>query len=452
VSTLRSATVHVEFGLVDGWLVGGPSPEPSDVNVRRMSVHVTVPFDGSPGDAELVLYEAMGLGAYRERWVVRADADNLSATQALPEVRAMLSAVIAKLALASPDLVALLDIVGLVRDGGLEAAGLDRLLFEPELVGAQVRTRGLELATTLRRLVNDVAGSASTMTWSVGNSTLSLDAVDRTFGVSISNAFGDVIPCAISASLGIGNAATFDVSIGELDASAGGVRLVGRAGSVTGLAVEWKGAGTAPTRTMALLPVPDIAAFTRFAATIAPAFLFQGLARALRDRASAAGATAIDAALDALSLLREIDAEGNRAIRLPIALFDDASAWLRHGAESWRTDAVGSMVRLLDAVAPIVAPARGAAAGWPIVPGVAVTYTGAGGRLSFTLDATLTSTVGAASVATRINGGIRISSDGRVEPSLEASVLVDGAGLQLSVTPSVQLALVRRAPAPLLML
>ena len=450
VSVARSVTVHVELGLVDGWLVGGPSPEPSDVNVRWMSANVTVPFDGSAGDTEFVLYEAMGLGAYRERWVVRADADGLTATQALPEVRAMLSAVIARLTAASPDLGTLLDVVGLVRDGGLEAAGLDRLLFEPGLVGERIRSRGLELATSLRRLVNGMAGSASTMTWSVGSATLSLDAVARTFAVNVADAFGDVTPCTIAATLGVGDAASLEITMGALDANAGGVRLVGRAGGINSVAVEWKGAGAAPTRTMALLPVPDVAAFSSFASTIAPAFLMQALARALRDRADAAGTAAIDAALDALSLLREVDAQGNRAIRLPIALFDDVSGWLRNGAASWRTDTVGSMVRLLDAVAPLVAPARGAVSGWPIVPGVAVHYTGAGGKLSLTLDATLTSTVGTAHVETRVLAGVRISGDGRVEPLLDTAVMVDGTGLQLNVTPSVQLALVRPAPAPLL--
>ena len=415
-----------------------------------MAANVVVPFDGTPGDSELVLYEATGLGAFRERWVVRADGDGISATQALPEVRAILSAIIARLRVASPELGALLDVIGLVRDGGLDAAGLDRLLFEPKLVAERVRARASDLAASLRTLVTGMGGSAGSMTWTVGDATLTLDVAARTFSANVATTLGGVAPCTIGATLAADGRATADVAIGSLDTNAGGVRLVGRAGAMNSLAVEWSAPGPTPTRTMALLPTPDVAAFTGFASTVVPAFLMQALARALRDRAQAPARVAIETALDALSLLKAADADGLRAIRLPIALFDDAAAFLIHGAESWRSDPVGGAVRLLDAVVPIVAPARGAATGWPIVPGVAVNYTGAGGRLALTLDATLNGNVGAAAIATRLHGGVRISNDGRVEPMLDTAVTIDGTGLQLSVSPNVQLAVVRPAPAPLL--
>jgi hypothetical protein len=450
VSTARGVTVHLELGVTDGWLIGGPSPEPSDVDARWMAANVRVPFDGTEGDSELVLYEATGLGAFRERWVVRADAVGVSATQALPEVRAIVSAVIARLRTASPELGSLLDVLGLIREGGLDVAGLDRLLFEPGLVAERVRARGVEVATSLRAIVTGMAGSAGTMTWTVGDATLSLDAVARTFTVSVTTTAAGVTPFTLAAAVSADGRATAEVALGALDANAGGVRLVGRAGAANSVAVEWRASGAAPTRTMMLLPTPDVAAFTGFASTVVPAFLMQALASTLRDQADAGGRAAIDAALDALALLRAADEEGRRAVRLPIALFDDAAGWLLHGAESWRTDPVGSAVRLLDAVAPVVAPARGSAAGWPIVPGVVVNYSGAGGRLALTLDATMTSTVGTAAVSTRVIGGVRIGNDGRVEPSLDTAVTIDGTGLQLTVTPAVQLSLVRPAPAPLL--
>ncbi len=450
VSVARGVTVHLELGITDGWLIGGPSPEPSDVDVRWMAANIAVPFDGTEGDSELVLYEATGLGAFRERWVVRADGDGVAATQALPEVRAIISGVVARLRAASPELGSLLDVLGLVRDGGLDVAGLDRLLFEPGLVADRVRARGVEVATSLRAMVSGMAGSAGTMTWTVGDATLSLDAATRTFAVSVTSTLGGTVPYTLAATLASDGRATAELALGELDANAGGVRLVGHAGAVNSLAVEWRAGGPAPARTMMLLPTPDVAAFTGFASTVLPAFLLQALANALRDQADASARAAIEAALDALALLRAADEEGRRVVRLPIALFDDAAGWLLHGAESWRSDRVGSAVRLLDALAPVIAPARGAATGWPIVPGVTVNYSGAGGRLAVTLDATLTSTVGTAAVSTRVMGGVRISNDGRVEPMLDTAVTIDEAGLQLTVSPAVQLLLVRPAPAPLL--
>ena len=449
IGTARGVTVRLELGVVDGWLIGGPSPEPGDVDVRWMAANITVPFDGSAGDSEIVLYEATGLGAFRERWVVRADADGVSATQALPEVRAMVSAVIARLRAAAPELGTLLDVIGLVREGGLDVAGLDRLLFEPGLVADRVRTRGVELATSLRALVSGMAGSAGTMTWTVGDATLSLDAAQRTFAVDVTTNI-DGVPFSLGAQLAAAGTATAQFALGAIDANAGGVRLVGRAGASNSVVVEWGAAGPVPARSLMLLPTPDVAGFSSFASTVVPAIVVQALATALRDRAEAPARAAMDAALEALALLQAANEEGQRAIRLPVALFDDAAAWLQHGAESWRSDPVGSAVLLLDALVPVVAPARGAATGWPVVPGVVVNYSGAGGRLLLTLDATLNANVGGASIATRVVGGVRISNDGRVEPSLDAGVTIDGTGVLLSVAPDVTLSLVRPAPAPLL--
>ena len=451
ISTARGVTIHLELGVTDGWLIGGPSPEPGDVDVRWMAANVTIPFDGTPGDSELVLYEATGLGAFRERWVVRADGDGSLATQALPEVRAIVSAIVARLRVASPELGTLLDVIGLVRDGGLDAAGLDRLLFEPQLVADRVRARAADLAAALRTLVSGMAGSASAMAWTVGDATLNLDVASKTFGINVNTNLGGVAPCTLGASLSADGHATAEFALGVLDTNAGGVRLVGRAGTTNSVAVEWGAPGNTPTRTMALLPTPDVAAFSGFASIVVPAFLMQALANALRETAQPAARDAMNAALDALALLKTANAEGQRLIKLPIALFDDPASFLLKGAESWRTDPVGGAVRLLDAFVPMIAPARGATAGWPIVPGVlSVNYSGAGGRLAVTVDATLSANVSGAVVGTRLIGGLRISNDGRVEPMLETAVMVDGTGLQLSVSPNVQLSLVRPAPAPLL--
>ena len=451
ISTDRSVTLHVELAVTDGWLVGGPSAEPGDVDVRWMSANITIPFDASAaGDTELVLYEATGLGAFRERWVVRADADGVTATVALPEVRAVLSAVAARLRTASPALASLLDVIGVVREGGLDATGLDRLLFEQHLVAAQVRTRAAEVATALRTLMPGISGAGSALAWTVEGATLALDVGARTLSATVATELGGAVPIAISAQLRADGTATAEFSLGNFDANAGGVRLIGRAGAVHSLGVEWGAAGGAAPRVMSLLPVANLSALGDFAAMMLPAYLLHGLASSLRDRADAAGRAAIDAALDAVSLLHAADPDGRRAIKVPLALFDDAAAWLLRGGEAWRTDPIGSTVRLLDAVVPIVAPARGAATGWPIVSGVSVNYAGVGGRLVLTLNGALNATVGTAAVATRILAGVSIAADGRAEPTLDLGVTIDGTGLQLAVAPDVQLSLVRPAPAPLL--
>src|SRR6185437_5669651 len=130
----RAVIVDLHLGVHDGWLVGGPGSASTVGELRWMSARIEVPLDGSPGDAELVLHEATGFGVDRERWVVRADptraAPDVPAsdiTAALPEGRLLRSDVVARLRAASPDLSALLDLLGLTRNGGLDPDGLDRL-------------------------------------------------------------------------------------------------------------------------------------------------------------------------------------------------------------------------------------------------------------------------------------------------------------------------------------
>ena len=455
VATDRSVTVHLQFGITDGWLIGGPSPEPSDVAVRWMSAHVTVPFDGSAGETEFVLYEARGLGVFRERWVVRADADGITATAALPEVRAILSAIIARLRAASPALDTLLDVAGLLRTGGLDTDGLDRLLFEPQTVAAQVRARAAEAAAAIQALVTGVTAAAgsSALTWAIGDVTVGLDIGTRSFSVALDTVVAESVPCTAGVTLAASGLATMELALGVLDANAGGVRLVGRGGATNTVVIEWRGAGTAPARAMALLPSPDVTMLREFASTVAPAFLTQALINGLRDRLRGDAWRAFTVAVDALGLFHDADLDGFRRVRLPVALFDDPSAWLAHGTAAWRSDPLGASVALLETLVPIVAPGRAAGTGWPIVPGVvSVNYAIVGDALTVTLDATINTTIDAADVALVLGAGVTVARDMRVTPALSTSVTIDGTGLALVVAPSVQLSLVRPAPAAVLML
>lgn len=455
VGTDRSVTVHAEFGVTDGWLIGGPSPEAGDVSARWMSAHVTVPFDGSAGETEFVLYEARGLGVFRERWVVRADADGLSATVALPEVRAILSAVVARLRAASPALERLLDVAGLLRSGGLDTDGLDRLLYEPETVATQVRARAVEVADAIRTLVAGVSGAvgSSALIWTVGDVTIALDPGARTFSAALDTMVAGSVPCTLHVALAADGRASMECALGALDANAGGVRLVGRGGASNAVAIEWRGAGTAPLRTMAVLPTPDVQALRSFVSTVAPAFVTQMLVSGLRDTLRGDAWHAFTVAIDAVGLCHDADADGFRRVRLPVALFDEPAAWLAHGTAAWRNDPLGQTVALLETLVPIMAPASSSGSGWDVVPGVlSVQYARAGDELTLTLDATLDTTIDGAAVALRLGAGARIARDLRVTPALTTSVTVDGTGLALTVAPSVQLVLVRAAPASVLQL
>jgi large repetitive protein len=456
VATERSVTVHVHFGVTDGWLIGGPSPEPSDVSVRWMSAHVTVPFDGGAGDTEFVLHEARGLGVFRERWVVRADGDGTFATAALPEVRAILSAIIARLRAASPALNTLLDVAGLLRDGGLDTDGLDRLLFEPQTVAAQVRARAEEAAASIQALVSGVVGAvgSSALTWTIGDVSVGLDIGTRTFSAALNTVVAESVPCALSLALSTDRSASVEFALGAFDPNAGGVRLVGRGGASNTMMVEWRGAGSAPLRTMALLPTPNVASLRDFASTVAPAFLTQALVTGLRDRLRGDAWSAFSVAMDAIGMFHDADLDGFRRVRLPVALFDDVSAWLANGTAPWRSDPLGQAVALLETLAPIVAPGRAVGAtSWPIVPGVlSVNYVVTGNTLNVALNAAIASTVDGAEVSFVLGAGLAIARDLRVSPALSTSVTVDGTGLSLVVAPTVQLSLVRPAPAAVLML
>ncbi|MDF1506296.1 hypothetical protein, partial [Roseisolibacter sp. H3M3-2] len=154
---VRGVRVDVHLGVHDGWLVGGPGAAQRDVEVRWMSAHVRVPLDGREAradDVELVLHEARAFSTYRERWTVRADAVGAGAdvTGALPEVKVLLSQVVARLRAASTPLGTLLEVVGLVRDAGLDPAALDRLLHDARDFAATAMADAAALAAALLAL------------------------------------------------------------------------------------------------------------------------------------------------------------------------------------------------------------------------------------------------------------------------------------------------------------
>ncbi|MEJ1109450.1 MULTISPECIES: DUF6603 domain-containing protein [unclassified Kribbella] len=455
-SLVRGVVVDVHLGVHDGWLVGGPGSSSTIGDLRWMSARIEVPLDGRPGDAELVLHEATGFGIDRERWVVRADPGGaapdvpaLDITVAVPEVRVLLAEVVSRLRAASPDLAAVLESIGLSRAGGLDPDGLDRLLHDTAVtLRGAISAEAQEIATRLRALIPAAAGAGTALNWSVGPASIGVDLAAGTITAGL-----EVTPVQVDVALSPAGA-TASASLGVLDPQAGGLRLHAGTAPTPAISVDWAAPGAA-TRSVALLPIPDPAALRELATVVLPAATAQGLLSAFRQLVSTPAAPALDAALDAVGLLTPADPLGFRSVVVPIGLVQDPGGWLRHAVESWRANAATSAVALLEALAPLVVPARGSAAGWPIADGVVIDYTvEPGNRLRLVLDVALDVDAGSGTtVTTHIAGGLLIGPDALPQPSLEVSVDVDGRGLRLVVAPGtdplVRLSLLRPPAAPL---
>ncbi|BCJ75230.1 hypothetical protein CS0771_47740 [Catellatospora sp. IY07-71] len=454
---VRGVIVDVHLGVHDGWLVGGPGTA-GDPEVRWMSARIEVPLDGRPGDAELVLHEARGLGIDRERWVVRADpagaafdvtADQL--TGAVPEVRVLVGEVLGRLRAASADLGALLGLLGVMRAGGLDPDGLDRLLHDTAAtVRAAVAAAPAELAAHLRELIPACTGTGAALAWTVGPATVGGDLAIG--GLNIGWRLAEPGLPVIEATVAMTAAgATATASLGELDPHTGGLRLVARTAPAAAVEVQW-GVPNAAARTVALLPGPDAAGLRDLAVVLVPAVTGQAVLTALRAAVSAEARPALDVALDAVGLLTGPDLYGGRDVVVPVGLVADPGGWLRQASAGWRTSPAASAVALLDALAPLVAPGRGSAAGWPIADGVTVSYRVESDRLRLLLDVALRTVSGSTVVTAHLAGGLLVGGDGLPQPVVSGSVDVDGRGLRLSVDPGVRLELLRPAPAAALTL
>jgi hypothetical protein len=442
----RGLLVELHLGVHDGWLVGGPGASQPDVDTRWMTLHLAIPFDGRPGDAELVLHEARAFSAYRERWVVRADGDGVAATTALPEVGVMLSGVMARVLAASPELGQLLALVGLVRDGGLDPDGLDRLVHDPKATILGVATAGpTALAAALRGLLQGASGTGAGLTWTSGPASVTLDLAARSLGATLDASVAG-LP-AIGATVTASPAgASADITLGTLDAQAGGVRLTAHAGISPSVALEWQAPGE-PVRRLPLLPTFDASALTPFVTTLLPAALAQQLLGFLRANAENTGRAALEGALDVVGLLGPVDASSVRPVLLPLGLFDAPGAWLTGAVAAWRSDPVGSATTLLEALVPLVAPSRPAGtSGWPIAPGVALAYAAVDGGLQIAADVNLSATLDGTAISTELLAGLRLSPSAPPAPALAVGLLIGGRGVRIELTPSLRISLLRPSP------
>jgi hypothetical protein len=451
LETVRSVIATLRLGVADGWLVGGPGAAQHDLETRWMEVRVTVPLDGTAGDAELVLHDATAFTATRERWLVRADGADGSTT-ALPEIKVLLGEVVARLGTAAPDVVALLQSLGLIRAGGLDPDSLDRLLFDPAatLRGA-VAAAPAEVAAAIRVLLGEAPpapGSPSrtdlTVTVGAARVTVDLAAATLTAGAAVSAGGMPPVDLTITASpAGVAGTASF----GAVDPAAGGLALAatfGTGGAHVDLRTRVPGATA--DQAIALFPAADLAGIGDLLTRVVPAALAQALATVCRDRATGAGRAALDAGLDALGLLTAPAPGQLQRVVLPVGLLADPGAWFRV-----RSDPAGAAVALLDALAQVAAPARGASPGWPLADILTVNYAVAGGRLELVADLHLTATVDGRDVVVDLAGGLRIglSAAGVSPPQavFDAAATVDGRGLRLRIAPTLTLELLLPPPA-----
>ncbi len=458
-STRRRLIIDVHFGITDGWLVGGPGAASDEFELRWMQARVAVPLgDGpvQPADVEcrLVLHEAKGFDAFRQRWIVRADADGVTSTVAVPEVRVLVSGAVQRVTAAVPALGDALAALGLVRDGGVDPEVLDRLLHDPVLTVSAARATTDDLASALRALVPGATGSGSSVAFSADTASAEFDLATGTLTVSATSAPTGLPAATLSLTAGPASV-LMHVELGTLDADRGGLRLVADASSGVGatsssIALHWAAPGGAVPRSIPLLPfTASTDTVTDLLATLVPAAGLQLVAEAARRRATSGQ---LDAVLDAVGLLSP-PADGPRFVVLPFGLVAAPGAWLRRALDAWRTDLTGAATGLLDALAPLVASGPLNANVWPLVSGAALQRVVTDGRLCATVLASHAATVGtgasASTVTFELDGGVCIGSSGSPQPALTATVLLGASGVRLTLTPNLTVELVRASAAPL---
>jgi len=464
--------VVIRFALAGsaGWLLGGPDPGRAPgiarpLGLRRLTARVVLPLGGGPATARLDLHDAAALGVRRARWTVAAGpAAPADATPALPEVRALLGGVVARLTAAAtgePLLTGLLDglrATGLVGvDGGLDAVTLDRLLLDTAGVAATIRSdpaRRAALAAALRALAGDpraagVALDSAAWTLTAGTTTVAatVDLASRAVAVQADGT--GLVGWSVTGTLAAGTprlALRLGPSLPDPMTPAAADPLATPAVAlhltVEPVAAHVRVARPGRVDDLPLWPAPDAAALGRALADVAPAALARTvldvLRQALADAAPVAG-DALDALLDALGLLapaRPVDPSADpteappRPLRLPVGLLADPAAWLAALPAARGPAGLGAVVPgLLDALRGLLG-AAGDPGQLTVVDGVTVTASAAGGVLRLGVDVDGSAFAGAADPDRLVLGGhvgLAVTGSG-VRPDLSVTGGVDGVG------------------------
>ncbi|RLU03042.1 MAG: hypothetical protein D9N11_06105, partial [Ketobacter sp.] len=200
VHTNQQVILDLHFGVNDGWLIGGPGALQNDVEARWMSVRLYLPIgSGSTvSKARFTFHEANCFGVKRERWVIEQDADGIDASLPTSEVHLLLAEVIGRLAAESSDLAQLLADIGLVRSGGYDPQGFDRLIFDTQLVITDALTQSASSLAGALRTIGGFTGSGSSLAWTIDTATVSLNLQTKSIEVFASHEPADLIPVGAS--------------------------------------------------------------------------------------------------------------------------------------------------------------------------------------------------------------------------------------------------------------
>jgi len=469
-ATLNGPDVRVRFdlGATSGWLVGGPDPGRASggarvLACRRISASIALPIRswGSPlsppaARARLVLHEVTAFGTVRDRWVVETGTSaGADATPLLPEVRAVLAEVMARIGSAAAsdptiaglrDALAALGITG--PDGGLDAITLERLLLDPEPTIYTARSdpaRRGRLAAAIRTIAGDtraaaVAQDSADLAYGSGSElTAHVDLAAPALTVT-SNASDDAslpwsigvsaAPAGVSATLRLGE----DIASSGTGSPADGLFVTASAG---GLAATLRQRGPGGTRALALWPAPTSDGLLDALTTAVPAFALGALLDTLRQTlaSAAAPAAALDALLGAAGLLTPAGT-GARSLRSPYALIADPAGWFAN----LPAGVAASVPALLDALRGFIGGASGAGT-LALADGVQVRATMAGPRLllAIEVDATaFTPPTGGLQLALAGGIGLSLSTTALAAslPDVSASVGITGVGaVRLRVGP-----------------
>jgi hypothetical protein len=458
--------VHLELDVADsdGWLIGGPGTTPVGgalpLELRRVQLLVDVGLHGGASGARLVLGEGAALGAEWAQLVVQppaAASGSIEPLPMLPEARALISALTAKLAGAagtSPAglVSALLKAAGLAdASGALVPDALDHLLHDPAAQLAAVPRAAL--MTALAGLIPALGTTGDTVHLQLGPLTVDGDFAARTIGATAS---GDGL-IAWSAGVSFDSAGHPSMQAGLGDATRDAFAITAQSGP---LRAELTRPGAAAVE---LWPSPDVDGLGRFAAAAVPAEALRVVLEGLRTIQTGLGTTLDDLA-SALGMLAPADGAGHRAVLAPLRLFDDPAGWFTQGGVLSTVTGgpfdAERVIDLLEALKPFVGLDGTPRGAWPIADGLQVTATAAaaGATVSLSVDATswLAGDATRAPFAAGLSASLALTPSGHPRPSVEvwlgipdgpggastpehrraAHAVVDGSGLRLFLRPA----------------
>jgi len=450
IQTERQLIVDLQFGVHDGWLIGGPGAEQRDIEVRWISARLYLPLQGSTriSGARITLHEANCFGVRKERWLVENGAGFADSVLPTPGIHLILAEVISRLSLASPPLAQLFADIGLIQSGGYNPEGLDELIVDAgAALSAALDSSAGSIASVIRSL-GGFSGTGADLSWAIDAASVTVDLESRSIGLGLEHTSTDLPPVSLLITASAASA-SLSASLGQILEGTGGLRLTGGAQSgsaTTSLGLEWKLPGAPVTRRVDLLDSAQLDDLAKLGASLIPATLLAGFADHLRENASEDARQVIEELLNSLGLLAPVSELATRRILLPWALFLDPVAWLKSGTLQWALDPFGQSVQTLNALGQLLVPGF-SGNGFGISNDVSVDYLVNDGRLEMAISIETSHSLGQIPVNLSFAGGLSVTTSGSVSPVMEVVATFDGKGISLDVSPDVRIGLIRAAPA-----